>query len=125
MAALDRLLSRDDPLARVGGGSPDEVIAQVEQAVERCLSLAGRPDEGIPTIQEAMDASPEDPAPSQYRYFMALAHFNAERYEEAARWARESIALNSCRAYARRVFRRRPFLDPTKTGFLHDYLSCH
>ncbi|MFQ5515234.1 MAG: hypothetical protein ACE5FG_12485 [Myxococcota bacterium] len=55
------------------------------------LALAGRPDEGLPFLELAMRLSPLDPEICLRLNAVAVAHFAAARYEEAAVWARRSI----------------------------------
>jgi adenylate cyclase len=55
------------------------------------LSSLGRPDEGVGLIEKAIRLSPRDPAMHELLFDLGLAHFLAERYEEAIGWEKKSL----------------------------------
>jgi adenylate cyclase len=55
------------------------------------LSNSGRPDEAIASTEKAMRLSPHDPVMWMFLSVMGVAHFVAERYEEAVRWLQRSL----------------------------------
>jgi adenylate cyclase len=55
------------------------------------LARWGRPDEAIEKLERAIRLSPQDPNMHYYLYGVAVAHFVAERYEEAVSWAQRSL----------------------------------
>jgi adenylate cyclase len=52
---------------------------------------AGRPDDGMTNVRKAMRLSPHDPYMFHFFTAMAIVHFAAERYEDAADWARRAL----------------------------------
>ena len=85
-------------------GQLDEAIAAFERAIQlnpslaaahyflgSSLAIAGRPDEAITSIETAIRLSPHDPMMPVYLGAMALAHFAAERYEDAVDWTKRSV----------------------------------
>jgi adenylate cyclase len=52
---------------------------------------AGRPDDGMANVKKAMRLSPHDPYMFHFFTAMAIVHFSAERYEDAADWARRAL----------------------------------
>ncbi len=56
-----------------------------------CLINLGRPDEGLPYIERAMQLNPQDPRVYVYFAFMAKAHFTARRYDAAIEMARKAV----------------------------------
>ena len=106
-AALDK----DDHLALTAlgyacnlAGDQERAISVLERAIElnpssalghwalgSSLALAQRPDEGIPVIQKAMRLSPSDPMTHEFLFSIGAAHFVAGRYEQAAKFARDSL----------------------------------
>src|SRR5262249_34385471 len=51
----------------------------------------GKPDTAIERVALAMRLSPLDPLMFVWQVFVALAHFCARRYDEAASWATKSL----------------------------------
>jgi adenylate cyclase len=85
-------------------GQRDKAEAAFERALQLNPSMAGayfilgvnlarwgRPDEAIEKLERAILLSPQDPAMHFYLYAVSLAHFVAERYEEAVAWAHKSL----------------------------------
>jgi tetratricopeptide (TPR) repeat protein len=85
-------------------GQQDKAIAALELAVQlnpssafahtnlgMMLARSGRPDEAIATHEKAMRLSPQDPTIWTCLFGMAMAHFVAGRYEEAVKWAQQSV----------------------------------
>ena len=60
----------------------------------RALALFGRPDEAVQVVGEAMALSPGDEWTFNFHYYLAVAHFVAERYGEAVAEARRSTDYN-------------------------------
>ena len=73
----------------LGGGTPN-----IRSYLGLALAQAGRPDEAIEEIQEAMALSPDDPFNHGFYWYLAFSYFVAERYEEASDAARQSLAYN-------------------------------
>ncbi len=82
----------------------DEAIAAFERATElnrsfasahatlgHALTLAGRPEEAIASLETAMRLSPHDPRLQLWFIRTGLAHFGAERYEDAVEWTKRAI----------------------------------
>jgi len=97
-------------------GDRQRAIAVLERAIElnpssalghwalgSALSLTRRPDEGIPLIRKAMQLSPKDPLMHEFLFGIGAAHFVAGRYEQAARFARESLQARPKQAGAYRL----------------------
>jgi TolB-like protein/Flp pilus assembly protein TadD len=55
------------------------------------LAWAGQSEEAIVNCEKAMRLSPKDPMTHVSLHGIALAHFVAGRYEEAAKWSRRSL----------------------------------
>jgi TolB-like protein/class 3 adenylate cyclase/Flp pilus assembly protein TadD len=68
---------------------PTDALGSVCSGVH--LGMAGRPEEAIGVIEEAIRLSPQDPVMPVYFRGMAYAHFAAERYEEAVAWAKRTL----------------------------------
>jgi tetratricopeptide (TPR) repeat protein len=90
--------------AYVFGEQRDKAEAAFQQALQLDPSFAGgyfmlgiylarwgRPDEAIEKLERAIRLNPQDPTTHFYFYAMAVAHFVAERYEEAVEWAQRSL----------------------------------
>lgn len=56
-------------------------------------AFCGRPDVGIPSIDQAVKLSPRDTFGDDFQLYYAFAHFQAERYVEAAAYAEKAIQL--------------------------------
>jgi adenylate cyclase len=54
----------------------------------------GKPDEGIPYIERAMQLNPQDPRIHVFLTFIARGHFTARRYEAAIEFARKAVQLH-------------------------------
>jgi adenylate cyclase len=85
-------------------GQLEKAIAALERAVELspssaqaystlggCLAGSGRVDEGLESLERAIRLSPRDPFLWYTLSNVAMAHFAAERYSEAVKWARRSL----------------------------------
>jgi TolB-like protein/Tfp pilus assembly protein PilF len=80
----------DDLLRRIGfpeHPADPGVLAQVGWV----LAKGGRPAEAIPKLEQAIELSPDDRRLPRWLYYMAVAHFAAERYEHAAHWAKRAL----------------------------------
>ena len=64
------------------------------------LIFSGRPAEAIGPIERSLRFSPYDPLLGPMLETLALAHYQARNYDEAARQARAAIDLNDARASA-------------------------
>ncbi len=53
----------------------------------QCYGLAGRPDECIVVLEEALRLNPFGPATWVYQGVVALAHFAADRHDDAIHWS--------------------------------------
>lgn len=105
-------LGRDDAIAlsyggyTLGyvGGDLDESIACIDRALLLNPNLAvawgysawvlaclGEPDKAVERAARAMRLSPLDPRLFAWEFCTALAHFCAERYQDAAGWAKRSL----------------------------------
>jgi len=62
--------------------------------VGMALALSGREQGAIAELETARRLSPDDPFLPGWIYYEGLAHFSAQRYEEARRSARQAIAYN-------------------------------
>jgi adenylate cyclase len=91
-------------LARANAGQYEQAAAASERVIElnpsaavgywclgRSLSYLGRPDEGVGLIEKAIRLSPHDPVMHEFLFDLGVAHFLAERYEQAIVWERESL----------------------------------
>ena len=67
------------------------------------MALAGRPDEAIALLEEAIRLSPQDPAIEFVLHGIALAHFGAQRYEQAVDWASKTVQRRPDFAWAYRT----------------------
>jgi TolB-like protein/Tfp pilus assembly protein PilF len=80
----------DDLVRRIGfpeHPADSGMLAQVGWA----LAKQGRPAEAIPKLEQAIELSPDDRRLPRWLYYMAMAHFAAERYEQAAHWAKRAL----------------------------------
>jgi adenylate cyclase len=90
--------------ACVARGARSEAMERLESALEydpnfvrahslygQVLAMSGRPDQGIHELELARTLSPRDPAMWTMLLPTALAHFVAERYEDAVTWARRAV----------------------------------
>ena len=57
----------------------------------RALTYLGQPDEGVEPIEKAIRLSPRDPLMHEFLFDLGIAHFLAERYEEAIVWEKKSL----------------------------------
>ena len=88
-------------------GRLDEAVVTMRQSVEfsgeppqpvplaiygLTLVNAGRADEGLAAVREAMERSPEDQFTYAFHHYLGFGHLVAGRYEEASASARRSIA---------------------------------
>jgi adenylate cyclase len=91
-------------LARANAGQYEQAAAASERVIElnpsaavgywclgRSLSYLGRPDEGVGLIEKAIRLSPHDPVMHEFLFDLGVAHFLAERYEQAIVWQRKSL----------------------------------
>jgi len=85
-------------------GKRVEAEAAFERALQLNPSFAGayfflglwlarwaKPEEAIEKLEKAIRLSPKDPVIHFYFYGLAVAHFAAERYEEAVAWSQRSL----------------------------------
>jgi adenylate cyclase len=104
-------LDEDEPqahvalaMACVSTGQYERAVAASERAIELnpsaawgywclggSLSFLGRPDEGVGLIEKAIRLSPRDPAMHELLFDLGVAHFLAERYEEAIGCEKRSL----------------------------------
>jgi adenylate cyclase len=83
---------------------PEKALASLERSIQLNPSLAdgyiylgvmladrGQPDPALEMLERGMRLSPQDPSMSRFFHCIALAHFVAERYEEALQWDQRSI----------------------------------
>ena len=86
-------------------GDREKMIAAFEHAMDPAdsfgnacaaiyLGMAGRPEETIAVIEEAIRLSPQDPFMHEYLAGLARAHFAAERYGEAVTWGKRALESN-------------------------------
>ena len=107
-------LNADSPLAHIAlsmahslTGDRKEMVAAAERAIElnpsnsyahaqlgHFLGWVGRADDAIAKLEKGMRLSPRDPMMWYFLYGLSVAHFSAERYEDAARWAERSLRAN-------------------------------
>ncbi len=80
----------DDLLRRIGYPETAE-IPHDQAGVGWALAIQGRPAEAIAKLERAMDLSPSDPGLARWHYSMAMAHFAADRYEQATDWAERAL----------------------------------
>jgi adenylate cyclase len=89
-------------------GQQEQGIAEEEKAISlnpsndgayaskgHQLTLAGRPEEGIPYLEKGLRLSPHNWAGPLFQSFLARAHLTAQRYSEAADWARRAVRARS------------------------------
>ena len=106
-------LDPGDPIAQVARtlaymveGEGEKAIASAKLAIELdpssvlghlCaglhLATMGRPDEGIPYLEDALRLNPTAPSRWALQLDLALAHFVAGHYEEAVHWNRRGLEL--------------------------------
>jgi adenylate cyclase len=104
-------LGEDEPhahvalaLVRLNSGQYELAAAEAERVVELnpsaaegywcwggALAYLGRPDEGVGLIEKAIRLSPRDPVMHEFLFDLGVAHFLAERYEEAIVWEKKSL----------------------------------
>jgi TolB-like protein len=86
-------------------GEPNEALGAVRRAIESdptfsasyqymgfILAEVGEPEEAMAALEKGMRLSPRDPLLSEFLRAKGRAHFAAQRYEEAAECAKQSIA---------------------------------
>jgi TolB-like protein/cytochrome c-type biogenesis protein CcmH/NrfG len=86
----------------------ERAIEVLERAIERgpssalayfglgmALASSGRPEDGIPMFEKATRLSPRDPWMHEFLFNTGAAHFIAERYEQAAEFAKKSLRLRA------------------------------
>ena len=61
------------------------------RATRRSSALAGRAEEAIANLKKALQLAPADSRLPRWHYYMAMAHFAAERYEQATDWAERAL----------------------------------
>ena len=108
-------LNSEDPAALTALGFVCAMTGQHERAIavlERAIRLnpssalahwalgaalvpVGCPDCAIPLIEKAIRLSPHDPWMHEFLFNIAAAHFFAERYEQAATYAKRSLEAKS------------------------------
>lgn len=116
-------LDNEDPMALTAVGfaasflkEHDRAISVLERAIElnpssafaywalgAALGPAGRPEEAIPMVEKAIRLSPQDPLMHEFLFSIASAHFAAERYPEAIRFARRSLDIQAGQPGAFRI----------------------
>jgi tetratricopeptide (TPR) repeat protein len=79
----------DDLLHRIS--FPETPDPAVLADVGGTLAFAGRAEEAIARLDKALHLAPEDERLPRWRYYMAMAHFAAERYEQSVRWAQRAL----------------------------------
>ena len=97
-------------------GDRDSMLAAFELSIElnpssalvracagEAMALAGRSNQAISELQAAIRLSPRDPAIHWTYQGLALAHFAAERYEEAVGWAQRALQRRPDFAFAYRT----------------------
>ncbi|MGD8978122.1 MAG: adenylate/guanylate cyclase domain-containing protein [Gammaproteobacteria bacterium] len=116
-SAADKAMALDneDPMALTAVGfaasflkEHDRAISVLERAIElnpssafaywalgAALGPAGRPEEAIPMVEKAIRLSPQDPLMHEFLFSIASAHFAADRYAEAIRFARRSLDIQA------------------------------
>ncbi len=67
------------------------------------MALAGKHEQAIPLLEEAMRLSPLDPLTGYAQHALALAHFAAGRYEEAVESANRALQYQPTFAWAYRT----------------------
>ena len=71
-------------------GEDPRVLAGVAQSLVR----AGRAAEAIPHLETAIERYPAERSLPRWLYYLSLAHFVEERYEEALDWAERALESN-------------------------------
>jgi adenylate cyclase len=97
-------------------GSHVEMLRTLERAIEvgpsspsahgglgLALAFGGKSEEAIANLEKAIHLDPKSRMLSSWLNLMALAHFAAQRYEEAVEWAKRSSRENPDDAYAHRT----------------------
>ncbi len=105
------LLDKDDPWAHLALGQLATVQKKTETAISEfnkaldlnpnfaaargflglALAFAGRGDEAIAHFERAMRLSPYDPSNPFFLAGIGLAHYLAQRYEQAVTWSRSAV----------------------------------
>jgi tetratricopeptide (TPR) repeat protein len=88
-------------------GRPEEAAKEYQRAIDLnpnfaaahgylgwALAVAGRSDEAILHIEEAMRMSPHDPQNANFNAGLAVAHYLAGRYTEAVGFGRKAVQLH-------------------------------
>lgn len=116
-------LDKNDAMALVAQGFAASIAKRFNQAVPAleeairvnpssamaywalgvAMTRIGRPDDGIPMIEKAVRLSPQDPLMPEFVFALGAANFVAERYEEAVKFAKESIRLRASQPGAYRL----------------------
>jgi adenylate cyclase len=68
------------------------------------LTMAGRSDEAIPYLEQAIRMSPHDPQNAIFNMSIAVAHFLADRYAEAISFARKAVQQREGVTSAHRIY---------------------
>ena len=68
------------------------------------LAMAGRPDEAIPYLEQAIRMSPHDPQNEIFNNVLSVAHFLAKRYSEAIRFSLKAIQQRDGVTAAHRIY---------------------
>jgi adenylate cyclase len=68
------------------------------------LAMAGRSDEAITYLEQAIRMSPHDPQNAIFNMAMAVAHFLANRYAEAISYARKAMQQRGGVTSAHRIY---------------------
>jgi TolB-like protein/tetratricopeptide (TPR) repeat protein len=89
-------LLRFDPrfqelMRRVMGSSVLDEDPRVLAGVAQTLVRAGRAAEAIPHLEKAIELYPADRSFPRWLYYMSLAYFVEERYDEALEWAARAL----------------------------------
>jgi len=67
------------------------------------FAMAGESAAAIDSLEVALRLSPRDPGVYWVYHALALAHFAAERYDEAIKWSRDALSYNPEFAFAHRT----------------------
>ncbi|TGQ29810.1 tetratricopeptide repeat protein [Mesorhizobium sp. M00.F.Ca.ET.216.01.1.1] len=78
-------------------------MAQAHCALGDSLTYAGQMDTALPCFQEAVRLSPQDPYRWAFLNYGAMAHLFRLDFEQAARWAIESVQVPNAHFLARAV----------------------
>jgi adenylate cyclase len=68
------------------------------------LSLAGRSDQAILHLEQALRMSPHDPLSAMFNSYLAAAHYLARRYNEAVFFGRKAVQLRRGMTGAHRIY---------------------